>query len=233
MTQLEQTALYDRLNVSGDDLDTVLRDASRQRFAQEVLTVYRCPSASGRDLNNLRAFNDPYQTFFTGAAHLATSNYIAVTGTRWSTVSQWVNNGRDPWGSFWGGSRVRFRDVSDGLSSTIFIGERDEVCRAGVWAGVRNYNGNGTVGNAASLGIVDVKINEPGLDANNDPLSHAGFSSKHSGGAHYLFGDGSVKFLSENIHFDSIDAATANAGAGMGLYQRLGRRNDGQVVGEF
>ena len=46
-----------------------------------------------------------------------------------------------------------------------------------------------------------------------------GFSSLHAGGAHFLMGDGSVRFLNENV-----DNQT---------YGRLSTVNDGAVVGEF
>ncbi|WP_010584247.1 DUF1559 domain-containing protein [Schlesneria paludicola] len=46
-----------------------------------------------------------------------------------------------------------------------------------------------------------------------------GFGSRHSGGTHFLMGDGSVRFLNENL-----DAQT---------YGRLSTISDGAVVGEF
>jgi len=231
---LEQSALYDQLGVGHSTLDEVLQDATRQRLTQQPLSVFRCPSDVGPQLNNRRSFNTPYSAYFnSGSAILGTSNYIAVAGTRWTLPQQWLTNQRDPWGAFWGASKVKFSSITDGLSQTVLIGERDWVCRAGVWAGVRNYNGNGNVGNQASLGLVDVKINDPTLDANSNPLCEGGFSSRHASGAHFVLGDGSVRFVSENIHFDMTSADGANPNNNMGLYQRLGRRNDGQTVGEF
>ena len=60
------------------------------------------------------------------------------------------------------------------------------------------------------------------------------------GRAPLLFGDGSVRFISENIQHTGaawIDNNNAydlpNRGAGYGLYQRLHSRNDELVVGEF
>ena len=43
-----------------------------------------------------------------------------------------------------------------------------------------------------------------------------GFKSRHTGGANFAFGDGSVSFLTANINHQT--------------YQLLGGRNDGQVV---
>jgi hypothetical protein len=52
------------------------------------------------------------------------------------------------------------------------------------------------------------------------------FSSQHVGGAHFLLGDGSVRFISENI-------ATGPPNTAGSTYQNLATRNDGQVLGEF
>jgi prepilin-type processing-associated H-X9-DG protein len=44
-----------------------------------------------------------------------------------------------------------------------------------------------------------------------------GFKSRHPGGANFVFGDGSVHFISQDIDYKT--------------YQLLGCRNDGQTVG--
>jgi len=51
----------------------------------------------------------------------------------------------------------------------------------------------------------------------NNPVG--GFNSHHTGGAQFLLGDGSVRFLSENID-DQV-------------YENLGNRADGELIGEF
>ena len=58
-----------------------------------------------------------------------------------------------------------------------------------------------------------------GCNLNNSWVVSMGFKSRHVGGAQFLLGDGSVRFLSENIDYVT--------------YQRLGSRNDGGFVGEF
>ena len=54
----------------------------------------------------------------------------------------------------------------------------------------------------------------------NDPVAHLDdFSSPHEGGAQFVLGDGSCRFISENIDH--------------GLYQSLATIQGGEVVGEF
>jgi prepilin-type processing-associated H-X9-DG protein len=44
----------------------------------------------------------------------------------------------------------------------------------------------------------------------------AGFKSEHAGGVNFVFGDGSVKFLNQNMNMDT--------------FQLLGCRNDGHAI---
>ena len=50
-------------------------------------------------------------------------------------------------------------------------------------------------------------------------LQVGGFASAHTGGSHFLFGDGSVRFLSQNI--------------AQPIFQSLLNRGDGQLLGDF
>ena len=97
---------------------------------------------------------------------------------------------------------------------------------AAVWIGVRNYNNNGDTGLRQVFGISDVKINS---HAASD--ARRGFSSEHPGGALFVFADGHVEFLGEDIDFNQSGATSKVLAEKqqMGLYQRLLRRNDGQL----
>ena len=53
------------------------------------------------------------------------------------------------------------------------------------------------------------------------------FSSRHAGGANFLFGDGAVQFISEEIDSQPIKAQS------MGLYQMLSHRSDGYPMLEI
>ncbi|MGD9854028.1 MAG: DUF1559 domain-containing protein [Planctomycetaceae bacterium] len=237
LPQLEQATMFNAMQANGVDLDSLLRNTANpdaQSLPFKTLPFYRCPSDTAPDLNSRREWDVPYSQFFNGQpVHLATSNYVGVCGSRWSTPEQWIVRQRDPYGTFWGDSKVNFRDITDGLSNTLIVGERDwELGWAANWVGQRNYTGTGIWGMRQNLAILDVKINDPVLQPNGNPAVTRGFSSQHAGGAHLLFGDGRVQFLSENIDFNNAQPGQQSAPK-LGLFQRLGRRNDGQVVGEF
>jgi len=231
---LEQANLFTSLQAVGTDLDAVLRNATdpNRRLVFEKIAVYRCPSDTGPDLNSLREWDAPYRNFFNNQpVHLSTSNYVGVSGSRWSTPEQWIVDRVDPWGTFWGDSKVRLADFTDGASNTFIVGERDwELGWAANWIGQRNYTGTGIWGTRQNLSILDVKINDPVLQPNGNPAVSRGFSSQHVGGAHFLFADGRVKFISENIDFNNVNPNIPRPADTLGTFQRMGRRNDGLVT---
>ncbi len=121
------------------------------------------------------------------------------------------------------GGKITFGSVTDGLSNTIAVGEglpkqHDHLAQNAWW----NYNGGNT--HASTI----VPINGPKTDRNGEcgsgkPVQRWdnwnmswGFRSNHTGGANFLFGDGSVRLISQTID--------------MRTYQLLGCRNDGQAI---
>ncbi|MCA9068259.1 MAG: DUF1559 domain-containing protein, partial [Planctomycetaceae bacterium] len=131
-------------------------------------------------------------------------------------VLTYANNNLNAWA--WS-----FRDVTDGTSNTIFVGEVTESQDINPgkiddpnypkWAGGDPSGGcTGFLrGNGLRLTNRNMFINRR---TGNE--SKASFGSQHTGGAQFLFGDGTVRFLSENID--------------VGTYEALGGRNDGLVV---
>jgi hypothetical protein len=123
---------------------------------------------------------------------------------------------------------LNIRDVTDGTSHTIFMGEVRPDCHShadwGWW--FSNSMGNAHASTVAPINefntctAAPMKISNPACTALNNYNYSWGFKSFHAGGVHVLLVDGAVRFLSENI-----DHA--------GTYQRLGGRADGKVVGEF
>jgi prepilin-type N-terminal cleavage/methylation domain-containing protein/prepilin-type processing-associated H-X9-DG protein len=114
-------------------------------------------------------------------------------------------------------SRVRFADVTDGLSQTLILGERvfqpsigGSIAFTSCWCGVIAES---DVYVFNSTPYVDVLATNP---INKSMSSPACFSSRHTGGAYFAFGDGAVRFLGE-----SIDLWT---------YQALGTPRGGEVI---
>ncbi len=127
------------------------------------------------------------------------------------------------------GPSIRIKDVTDGTSNTIHMGEVLPSCNDHSFGGLWHSNGMGNFHSSTIAPINDFttcswatgsQIRLAGCTNWNNWNISWGFRSRHVGGAHFLFADGSVRFLSENI-----DHATT--------FQRLGGRADGQVVGSF
>ncbi|MBA4031478.1 MAG: prepilin-type cleavage/methylation domain-containing protein [Planctomyces sp.] len=224
LPMLDQGPLYNRINFSASCLSTT--GNNNLSLLRTPLAAFRCPSDSGPQTWEIK----DEATGATTLATLATANYVAAFGSGIQgsngTVS-WEDdiedNGPDHQvrgdGMFWHNSNVKFRDVSDGLSNTVCVGEHktsllpdpsepDEQWFS-TWGAVVP---EGQEAIARVLGLAD--------HTPNHPLTHLDdFSSPHIGGAHFLFGDGRVRFLTENVD--------------LGLFKAINTRAGGEVVGEY
>jgi len=119
-------------------------------------------------------------------------------------------------------------DVTDGTSNTILAGEmnfqlKDYTFTSGPNVGqLRGGNGWWVYGYASySFGSTAMMFNTLTNVSPGDVTTRLqSFRSDHSGGANFLFGDGSVRFLSNNQ-------------MPLNIYQALGTRASGEVVTGF
>jgi prepilin-type N-terminal cleavage/methylation domain-containing protein/prepilin-type processing-associated H-X9-DG protein len=124
------------------------------------------------------------------------------------------------------GAELSMSSVPDGLSNTILVGESLPGSHDHLGSQWWGYN------NGASHCTTIVPINflmPEGVDTAWPPNDCTksfhdwniswGFKSRHSGGANFVFGDGSVHFINQSIQHRT--------------YQLLGCRNDGQVPGDY
>lgn len=227
MPYLEQTAIFQGVNFSGDVTEQFEKNTDVRRT---VLSVLRCPS-------------DPYPPLTeTGQA---VTNYAPSVGAQ-RTFSD-GNSCPEPEGNEFGNgddlspfthllyatsgifSRINFAasisQIPDGLSNTIAMGEvvpdcNYELILRGWWDSQIFY-----VGTAATINYDSCTPTTPPWPAKQTCSTFfnwntsAGFKSKHPGGAHFVLADASVRFISENIDYLN--------------YQRLGDRADGQSVEPF
>ncbi len=224
---LEQKALYDAIQgPDGYGNESGGTSSGKPLIVQEtVVNVFWCPSQEEVSPGPQK-YGDKEQP----------SNYNGNMGTRIgnggdnctdgaSTLAEMQNS---DWGCmngngiFYPASKTRFGDVRDGLSNTIFV---SEVVDTGGEA-MGHFSG-GCDRHAMFAGGADsnppTEMTEYLIAAEgNDPINggaEEAAGSWHTGGAHFLMGDGAVRFLSENM-----DMAT---------YQGLSTRRGGEVLGEF
>jgi prepilin-type N-terminal cleavage/methylation domain-containing protein len=168
------------------------------------VAIYRCPSDP-----QVGGFNSP------DGAIVQASSYRGVHHDQEAPIDVDQN------GVLFLNSSIRYDQIEDGSSNTVFAGE----ARLG-W----NSTAGWMAGTRSTLRNMGLKINQvpnsaavpptvvPGLDPDESRVV-GGFSSHHTGGTHFLLGDGSVRFISEN--------------ANLQLLMLLGHRKDGELVPEF
>ena len=220
---IEQTTLHEQAGIGrGNPLQNVIN------LASTPIKTYRCPS-DGRAPKVRQSVG-----FTVRFAPWALSNYKGNCGHSGCGIS-----GSD--GIFWrsnapgeGGtpSDIAFRQIEDGTSNTVGVGEIAWIRvangvqlrhQAAVWAGcVQGQQGN-CVDDVLATGRAAINH----LTNNADQLAES-FSSLHPGGAGFVFMDGSVRFVTQNIQY--ITDGPSNASPVDSTYERILARNDGQPV---
>jgi len=202
---VDQQTLYSKLDFNVD-----IDEGVNAGLVRTTLAIFRCPT-------------DVYKETITSAHSVVTygvSNYPGVSGQ----VACEQTGG----GMFGLNTRTRMRDITDGSSQTFAVGERvgnqaPIPDRAPVWAGVYITE---TTNN------VEVVVGWTQIPLNRKAWSEHGFNSFHPGGAHFLMGDGAVRFVSSSIDSGALDSTTQLI-AIPGVYQYLSTIAGGEVVGEF
>ncbi|MEX1042364.1 MAG: DUF1559 domain-containing protein [Pirellulaceae bacterium] len=219
---IEQSALYTQAGIGqGQLLENVI-----DPVAMTPLDGYRCPSDTGPVIGEGRQYSE-----------WALSNYKASYGHRHRAL-QITPVIAAQTGAFFpigkpGSSQgsLRMRDVTDGTSNTIAIGEttwrRGQLFyQAAVWAGATRGKGGNVTRDLYAGGRASINHSNP---VSNE-LKES-FNSLHPGGAQFVFVDGSVHFVSETI--DYVTDGSSNESVVNSTYERLLARNDGQVVGGY
>ncbi|ADG68372.1 protein of unknown function DUF1559 [Planctopirus limnophila DSM 3776] len=242
---IDQTPLFNTLNVNGQLPSAAIQ--ANLGAMQNQLAAFDCPSDNGPRVHDPAldpgyAIEDATTTTNRG---LALSNYVASNST--SAPRQAGRAGTDgtqgATGAFFRNSRTNFSNITDGSSNTILVGERAwlsgaQRMSAGTLYAVRDANAGGPAAqdvnpgwNQGIMTIVGTSkwgIN-PVLTGPNTETS-ASYSSQHTGGAHFLMGDGAVKFLSQNIFNIGETVAPAPINS---TFEALVGIADGFVIGDY
>jgi prepilin-type N-terminal cleavage/methylation domain-containing protein/prepilin-type processing-associated H-X9-DG protein len=195
--------------------------AALRNLAKNKLPIYMCPSDTLPDFDN-----DGY----------AKANYCGNIGTRFqinnttamnvtgcapgnakgnlqSGVFLFANDNNNTWAT-------KMASILDGTSNTFFVGEVSDTqnvngnsinnARYPIWA---SGNDEGSCNGIENAGAVfrmadDVYF----LNRKTGNQSNASFGSRHSGGANFLMGDGSVRFVPDSISATIYRAAATRQG---------------------
>lgn len=229
LPELDQAALYNQLEFAvgfrgGLDASGNNSNSGVNGLEGTVLSVFRCPSDLGEQQVFGGAGSGPEMKYG------SRSNYPGVNGGLLLDSLPLIDNG----GTFGQNSRRGLRDMSDGSSNSVIVGERAwwnveglTIGPSALWAGTRSGTPgtNSANGVALAVGTCTIRINTRPmggvipLGSGTPDGSWHGFSGRHFQGAHFLMGDGAVRFVSETIDYST--------------YGRLGTLADGLPVVEF
>jgi prepilin-type N-terminal cleavage/methylation domain-containing protein/prepilin-type processing-associated H-X9-DG protein len=216
----------------------IIRTGAGGGAAQAVLNVFMCPSDNWPKQTG--------NNFFGKSNYLANmgndtsgGNWASWTNPNGSTMNGVLlqsNNNNNTW-------VVTLQSIQDGTSNTVVVGEVTANAEQGIgtnspgayppggnnadganvqnsfpiWAGGNpSYQGQGRQHNYFRLMDVNYPLNLKSTFAARNRNADRCFGSLHSGGANFVFGDGSVRFLS-----DSINTLA---------YRAIGSRNGGEPV---
>jgi prepilin-type N-terminal cleavage/methylation domain-containing protein/prepilin-type processing-associated H-X9-DG protein len=247
---LEQNNLYNQIN-----FNQPVGTGVNAQVSQQQIPGFLCPSDPFQQTYNI------YDSTFTAPiAVVASGNYIGCNG--WEECFNGAGGspgngvgmdnlsgptGPAGAGMFYRNSKNKVASVTDGMSNTIFAGERSSNHSPSTWTGAvpggrcpawmattpftapntppsaALNTGNGTAYDNADFGeaLVLGHCNATHLPSSDNPFWDPDtFYSYHTGrGANFLFGDGSVHFLTSGINPLT--------------YQALGTIGGGEVVGDY
>ncbi len=199
---LEQDNVHKQIDFTRD-----IRDPLNAAARVQSLRVFRCPADSPPgDLVSVPTTAGPLS--------VAYANYVGMGGTHEVTAFPDTANG-----VLFRNSRIRIAQVSDGLSNTIFVIERESRrSPLTVWCGAITDASNPPLNPAFDVeGPPTLVLTNTGEAAEgrvpNNSLEHVeDASSQHPACVNTLFGDGSVRMLHYTIAPNVWEAMGTRAG---------------------
>ena len=172
------------------------------------IEIFQCPSDAQDELMSVGSNANTYTNHPNGIMFYGTNvGGVADTTNRWKPGSAiYQCHIIDGNGMLMNITAVKIRDVFDGTSNTVMVGELTggesgshrghQWVHWNIFSTFNGINGPGTI---------------PG-DGLFENMEQVGFSSYHPGGCHFALADGSVQFISEFINVDVMASLTTRRG---------------------
>jgi prepilin-type N-terminal cleavage/methylation domain-containing protein len=205
---LEQANLSVLFNVATDH-----RSQPNLNLGIMRVPVYFCPSGN---ILKIPPATDSSEEAAGGEPHY-TTHYVGNAGPKNGSLYQMdftggSNGGLAKQGVLFRDSAIKLTDILDGTSNTFMVGEMSsDANAAGYRSWIRGCNSDG--GNPACNSTRNVAnaLNSTPYNGSSN-FNDVSFSSNHSGGAQFLLGDATARFVNNNISFAAYQAASTRNG---------------------
>jgi len=181
---LEQASLFETI-----DFDQKIDGPSNRPAAATIVPTYRCPAYTGPDFSLFSTYTRDNGTYAIG-------NYVAFSAT---DVPHIWRIRLEPEGVIFPLSAIRPAEITDGLSHTVFIVEsREENQRVWMDGLTAGFTALPYLGYSSPTDQ-EISLNYTPYYPSRGYYSEYGPSSMHPDGAYHLVGDGSVRFITDDI----------------------------------
>ncbi len=222
---IDQAPLYNKINWGYGGFNTGgmgSYDTNSEQATFQVIVPYLCPTSTTATFNAYQ-FITPGGSPYPLIGSQATTSYVGIMG---STQDGSIRSNR---GTFYLNSKIGVRDMTDGSSNSIVIGEFSGLAKGQPLTKVRTAGPDQTYGwfntpawygfydagndstYAVQLGAYKTVTYAPNTawflgptGQNASRTFNQSLKSSHVGGVHALMGDGAVRFISENIRLQTL-----------------------------
>ncbi|MDB5343468.1 MAG: hypothetical protein JWP89_1845 [Schlesneria sp.] len=244
---VDQAPLYTKLDFATGN-GGYTNPTNMPLFSNVVISGYRCPTSTMKQFRIWNGNRMMTSYTGTAGSFSNTGTLNVVPFNQYGSVSCCNGTGGvvSMNGLLYNNSKANMRDCSDGTSNTFLVHEESDFIRtttgivvpgtndtstsAGIYGwpmGAANPSAVGGTGDYRHFNCSTVRygINARGLTGtatdgtNTDVGPNFPMSSEHTGGAHALLADGSVRFVSQNLDINTL--------------LKLAAANDAQTIGEF